>query len=354
MAKGAKGKAKPTTATPADARAKSSPPSPYSTPPPALKKFLELLNPKHVYITHIDRHSRSHKIQVFAMTAALNVALAFVLVWRASIVLPWYMSILFSMWGYETDASVDAPKDLPVIGLLPELLSRTFNLFFDFALAKFVLPWPLDFFFSHVSPTSWRLAVGFQAQEVGVRRSRKWDEDLPKDWLAEDADGLVYKERIMPAIDRAWVKAKTSYLMMDKSWDLDFVAMIHAHDLVKSGANQLKDFEKTVIVHSEDFGWLVWRVWKMDEGAGGQDEGRQKILMFKDKLMDMGKEDLFYRWVEIVQYESSQPGGFTAERQAKAMQQARELFQAQDVDFDKFWKEVGGDTDTAKVPSMSE
>ena len=277
------------------------------------------------------------------MTACLNVAIALLLLWHASAVLPWYISLLFTVWGYETNVKVNVPE-AGATGVVNEAMNRTFNFFLDFMLVKFALPWPLDFFFGHTSPTSWRLSVGFQDQEIGVRKSRKWDEKLPKEWLSEDADGLVYKERIMPAIDRQWVKAKTSYLMMDKSWDLDFAAMARAHGLVKKGTNQLKDFEKTVLAYSEDFGWLVWSVWKMDQGEGGQDAGRHKILSFKEKLEEMGKEDLFYRWIEIVQYETSQPGGFTKERQAEAMRQARELFEAQGVDFDKFWKEVEGDT----------
>ncbi|KAI4148213.1 MAG: hypothetical protein LQ340_005179 [Diploschistes diacapsis] len=335
-----KSKVKPrTSTTPADTKVKLSPPSPWSTPPPALRPFLESLNPKHVYITHIDQHPKGHKKRVFAMTAALNVAIATLLVWRATVALPWYISILFAMWGHEIETGASAPQ----IGsntFINETVSRTGNFFFDFMLARFLVPWPLDFLVGYSSPTAWRLEVGFRDKEVGVRKSRKWDEQLAKGWIAEDANAAICKERIMPAIERQWIRAKTSYLMMDKSWDLDFAAMIRAHNLLKTGSNRLQDFEKTVIVYSEDFGWLVWEVWKLDEGA--QDEGRPKILTFKEKLTEMGKEDLFYRWVEIVQFETSQPGGFTKERQAKAMQEARELFEKQGVDFDKFWEKVGG------------
>jgi hypothetical protein len=56
----------------------------------------------------------------------------------------------------------------------------------------------------------------------------------------------------------------------------------------------------------------------------------------------MGHEDLFYRWVELVQYESTMPGGFTEGRQARAMQEARRMFNEAGVDFAKFWEEVGG------------
>ena len=279
-------------------------------------------------------------MQVFAMTALLNIAIAGVLVWRITVVLPYYVSILMATWGYESSHSVDAPR-MGMAVAVNETMNRTFNFFTDFILARFLIPWPMDFFIGNGSPTSWRLGVGFADQEIGVRKSRKWDEKLAKGWLDESSDGEVYKERIMPAIDRQWVKTKTSYLMMDKSWDLDFAAMLNAHHFVRNGTNKLQDFEKSVLVYSEDFGWLVWQVWKLDDGA--QNEGRHKILTFKEKLTAMDKEDLFYRWIEIVQYETSQPGGFTEERQATTMEQARELFQKHNVDFDEFWESIKGE-----------
>ena len=56
----------------------------------------------------------------------------------------------------------------------------------------------------------------------------------------------------------------------------------------------------------------------------------------------MGKESLFFRWIELIQYESNQPGGFTAERQSQAVTKAKALFQEQDVDFDAFLTSIGG------------
>ena len=56
----------------------------------------------------------------------------------------------------------------------------------------------------------------------------------------------------------------------------------------------------------------------------------------------MGKESLFFRWIEIVQYESSQPGGFTPERQVLAAEKAKQLFAENGVDFDEFIKSTGG------------
>lgn len=44
----------------------------------------------------------------------------------------------------------------------------------------------------------------------------------------------------------------------------------------------------------------------------------------------------------MIQFESSGPGGFTADKQAEAVAKAKEMFLAQGVDFDKFWAKIGG------------
>ena len=318
----------------------SKPPAPYSRPPPVLRPFLESLNPAHIYIVHIDEHPWYFKRRIFSVPVITNVVLAGLLLWRAQVALPHYAAILFSLLGLESSAKVDTKNsewgELMQIGI-----ARASMFFCDWALAKYIVPWPMDFFVgSPASPIQWRWTVGFKDREVVVRKSRRWDKSLPKDWLAEDADPAVYQEKIMPAVDRKWIKDKTGYLMMDKNWDLDFQGMITAHKLISEGKMSLDDFKKTVIVYSEDHGWIIWALHKLDEGA--EDEGRKKIILFKDKLTAMGKENLFFKWIELIQYETSQPGGFTAERQRATMTKAKELFESQGVDFDQFWKEVGG------------
>jgi len=110
---------------------------------------------------------------------------------------------------------------------------------------------------------------------------------------------------------------------------------------VDEGQNQIEDFKTAVFVYAENLGWLSWEVWKEhDEGSG--DEGTKKLQLIKDKLTVMGKENLFFRWIEVVQSETSQPGPFTAERQGKAVQKIRVEFEDRGVAFDDFWADVGG------------
>ena len=207
----------------------------------------------------------------------------------------------------------------------------------DFLLFRFVGMWPWDFFLGkggEASPVGWRRWCGFRDVEVVVRRSRRWDvplfaketsaegdmrgevekrDGVREEWLQEGRQGKLFKERVLPAVDMDWVRNKTSYQMLDQNWDLYFSGMIEAQALVNAGKNKTSDFRTSVLVHTEKWGWLMWEVWReQDEGA--EDEGTKKLQLIKNKLTAMGKENLFFRWIEIVQSETSQTGSFTAER----------------------------------------
>ena len=212
----------------------------------------------------------------------------------------------------------------------------------DWVLVRYIAAWVWDFVGrAPESAVGWRWKVGYADEEVVVRVSRGWDVGLGEGWWEGEGEGEVFQDRIMPAVERNLVRAKTGYMMMDKNWDLDFAAMVRAHGLVRAGEVGMAEFRKMVLVYSEVHGWLVWPVWKLDEGC--QDEGRRrKIIVFKDKLTAMGKESLFFRWVELIQFETSQPGGFNSARQADALKKAKQLFESQGVDFERFWTEVGG------------
>ena len=191
------------------------------------------------------------------------------------------------------------------------------------------------------NPLFWRIGVGFRDQEVAVRRSRRWDLQIGN-FLNEENEGReLLLENIRKAVDPMWMNEKTAYLMLNKEWDLDWRAMVKATKLVDKKEIALEDFRTTILIFHKSFGWLALET----AGVGGsaqEEEGRIKIIAFKDELTAMGKENLFFRWIELIQFESSQPGGFGPERQKIAMAKAREMFEAQGVDFDKFWDKIGG------------
>jgi hypothetical protein len=317
-------------------------PSPYTTPSPTISTFLDNLEPSHVYLFHIDTHPPAKKRQIYAIAAAMNILIALVLLWRAYVAIPTYMKIGLSMLGYDNEETVNiGTSDMGA--LIEAGMRRTFMFVVDYALAVYLLPWPMDFFMGNpASPTKWRWNVRFEDKEIVVRKSRRWDKTLGSDWLEQNnTESPIYTEKIMPAIQRDWIAKKTGYLMMDKCWDLDYPAMISAHALVAQAKATLSDFQKAVAVYSSPLSqWLIWPVYRLDEG--GQEEGRRRIVAFKDKLTAMGKENLFFEWIELIQYESAQPGGFTSERQRLVMERARELFEQQGVDFETFWEEIGG------------
>jgi len=332
-------------------------PAPFTPAPSPLKAFLSTLSPTHIYITSLDAQSRDFKRRIFAVPLLLNLFLTILLLYRLQHAIPTYLAICGAVLGYETSAKVNT-KGMDAMSVLGLGGERALMFLGDFVLGRFVGMWPWGFFWGvggEATPVGWRRWVGFRGVEVVVRRSRKWDGPLfteengsgdvrggvRRQWLEEGKGGKVFEERVLPAVGKIYVKTKTSYLMLDKSWDLFFTGMLKAHALVDEGQNQIEDFKTAVFVYAENLGWLSWEVWKEhDEGSG--DEGTKKLQLIKDKLTVMGKENLFFRWIEVVQSETSQPGPFTAERQGKAVQKIRVEFEDRGVAFDDFWADVGG------------
>jgi len=317
----------------------SSPPPPFKAPPIELKdSLLSTLDPSHIYLTHIDIHPTAFKRRVFTVPILMNTVIAFALIIRFYFAIPAYFSIFVSALGGQPDATVDV-YHTTWTNLAFVIAKRAVMFMFDYAFFVLLVRWPWDFCFgSPGNPLQWRRSVGFRDQEIIVRKSRNWDQLLPEKWMTEDE--ATVKQKIMPAIDKTLLH-KTGYLLLDQDWDLDYAAMVTAHTLVDAGTLPAITFVKLVLVHYPPAGgWIYWDVYAED--SPGREPGREKIMQFQQKLTAMGKEDLFFRWVEIVQYESTQPGGFTPERQGSAMAQAKKLFQEQGVDFEAFWKDVGG------------
>ncbi|KAL6718977.1 hypothetical protein ACLMJK_003212 [Lecanora helva] len=338
-------------------RAKSSsslpsPPSPFTSAPSSLTPFLSTLRHDHIHITSLDKHPSALKRRIFTVPLLLNIFLSLILIYRANYAIPTYTDLVLAVLGYDSPAKVDTQR-LAMRALLRLWMGRVGMLVGDYILVRFVGMWPWGFFLGGVllseeeGPVGWRRAIWFQEIEIIVRRSRNWDREcfaetgVKEEWLEQGKEGMIFKERIAPVVRKDFVRSKSGYLMLDKSWDLDFRGMINAHRLVKTADNKFEEFNTAMFVYSERWGWLVWDIMKEhEEGAG--DEGTRKLQMVKDKLTLLGKENLFFRWIEVVQSETSQPGAFDKERQAKAIEKIRREFEDRDVDFDEFWADVGG------------
>lgn len=339
---------KPPKSSPASS---SEPPKPFKRAPEDLAPFYASLSPAHVYIAHVDSKPADFKRKIFLVPVAINIAIALLFAWRVYYVSPWYFALLASGLGHPNETTVAAAESS--WGQIAWVITRrAFTFLLDFLLFVFVWPWPVEFCFgrTHGSPSQWRWNVGFRDKEIYVRRSRPtWDAKV-----REAVKGTDFEARsqlmtnIGVAVNPMLLNEKTGYLTMNNEWDLDWAAMVHATRLVDKKDVALDAFKLMVLVHHENHGWLSLDLKETRADAAPEDapfdERRTQVFAFRDALAAAGKEDLFYRWIEIVQFESSQPGGFGPEKQVEVAQKIRDLFQEQGIDFDEFWKEsVGSD-----------
>ncbi|KAI9752103.1 MAG: hypothetical protein M1815_000727 [Lichina confinis] len=366
-----KASARSTSSTPtpssSSSSSSSSPPEPFTRAPAILSSFLSGIDPRRLYIIHVDSHPRFFKLQVFAVPFATNVVLAALLVWRAYVILPVYLLLLVSTLerlGNKNGTSV-RPGSVDGTDLLggrqgdvSTIFWRAGNFLFDLLLWQLVLPWPRRFFVGGhdgfvvdewlrwpESAWGWKWRVGFHHREVIVRAAKRswWSYDgfARKDGakaeksppslvsLTDDSNPM-FRSKILPAINEGWMKRRSGYMFLDADWDLDFDAMTLAHAEIKDRTSgvSMNDFRKMLVLHTKEFGWVVWKVWELDAGGekivswkgregkiGDEDDAtekearhlRRKMDVVRNKLITLDKEDLFYRWIELVQYESSSP-----------------------------------------------
>lgn len=313
-------------------------PTPFTAAPDQLKPLLDRLDPALVYITHIDRFAIAAKQHIFLIPVLLNGAIAVLLLWRAWFAFPTYVAIARTVLGYASPATVD-----PVTTTLKEqmwvLITRTLMFAGDFALFRFVGVWPLTFFAEQpANPVSWRWTLGFREKEVIVRESRGWGSKELLAGVKKGEENAFFKTRILPAISREGM-AKTGYLMMNRSWDLDFEVMIDIHTLITYGTLKIEDLDKIVLAHIEGVGWAAWH-WEGESDV--IEERRKKVVLFKDMLTKLGKESLFWKWMEIVEDERDTDGGFTVERQRRVARRVQQQFEMEGVDFEELVHRVGG------------
>ncbi|ORY67038.1 uncharacterized protein BCR38DRAFT_337433 [Pseudomassariella vexata] len=315
-------------------------PAPFKTPPEILLPLIETLEEKHIYIMHIDNKPVEFKRKIFAVPVLMNIAIAALFVWRMYYIVPWYMALLASTLGYANETTFVA-TEMEWEELLPEIIKRTGNFMADLMLFVFLWPWPYEFCFGqeHSNPVTWRWIVGFRDREVIVRRSRSWD-NIIGDVINDESSKSLFMAQIGLATAPMFLQEKTGYLTMNKEWDLDWGVMMDATIMVDKKMIAIEAFKMVVLVHQEEFGWLAVDM-RIGDNAH-DDERRTQVFAFRDALAALGKEDLFFRWIEIVQFESTQPSGFGPEKQIETARQIRELFQKNGVDFDEVWKSSTG------------
>ncbi|KAJ5957222.1 hypothetical protein N7501_011501 [Penicillium viridicatum] len=321
--------------------ASSGPIPPFTKVPQSLQPFVEPLSPDEVYLVHIDISAEELKRQTFTVPLIVNLVVTAVIGLRIYMGISTYPALVATLIGFQSSMTVDTAA-APWTDSVQIILRRTVTICIDYFLVTLLWSWPVNFI---RGPVRWRRAIGFREREVIVRRSnRSWSKELERNrWIREDE---ARRDKIVAAVTPERI-GKTGYLLVDEDWNLDYAAMVRAHALVdrtrRGDGVQIDEFRTAVLVNTDADGWLIWRVG--DENTPTSEKRsiqRDQILAFKEKLTEMGKEDLFLRWVELIQWESSRPGGFTAERQRSAMVQAKQMFEDENVDFSQFWDDMGG------------
>jgi hypothetical protein len=259
---------------------KSEPPNPFSRPSPKLEPFLLQLSKNHVYITHIDTKPLDFKRKIFLVPVLMNIVIVGILICRIKYILPWYIKICLSlMAGSHNETTVDTART-PLNDVAKEILRRTLTFVMDLLIYVFIWPWPRDFFTGRVggNPVLWRFIVGFNDQEIIVRRSRRWFQP-GTNMLEEGTEQDLVFSIVRQAVDPIWMNEKTGYQMLSKEWDLDWKLMIAATNLCDKKTLDMKDFKTTVFVHDKEFGWMTIES-AVTSGSAKEEEGRVSCRNF--------------------------------------------------------------------------
>jgi hypothetical protein len=315
----------------------------------SLHPFVSTLPTDHIYAVHLDRNSTKIKKQAFAVPLILNGLIIAGLCYRIYCAAPIYLSLAITVFNYDTAYHVD-PWMASKGDIFTAIIRRFFLMMTDYALFWLLGSWPREFLFGSVAnrfvgPLGWRMNIWFDEEEVIVRRGRGWDRALLQDvnesnraWRMDEE--LLLKYKIEPAMRQA-TTSRTGLSLLDNNWDLDYHGMSDAHRLLNDGRAELDDLQDLVLVYYHNQ-WLVWHVHEPQELDISDPQQEAKLHRFRDLLKELGREDVFFRWIEIVQYETSQPGGFTEGKRGHAVRQLRDMLIDKGVDYPRFWQVIDG------------
>ncbi|KAK5102212.1 hypothetical protein LTR70_004515 [Exophiala xenobiotica] len=320
----------------------SSPPSPFEPAHAALLPLAKSLPRDHVFVIHPEQTPPALRRQAFIVPVLLNLIISAGLCWRLYRAVPVYLEQLITILGYETSWTV-TPKNLAWGDLINILGSRTILLAIDYVIFGILGRWPYEFLFGDSRP-----------KEPVVRRGRKWDVPIfldeeerkkqakPSDTWTREEELAVYT-KCTDALRKSQT-SKNALSLLDKDWDLDYRAMVDSTELIDQTELSLDDVDHVVLVPWQGK-WYSWYPHKVKATDGHIDpipERDERLESFKKHLIQLGCEDVFYRWIEIVQYETSQPARFTQTKRNEAEQELRRMLRSRKKDDEAFVQAVGG------------
>lgn len=338
------------------------PPAPFAPIPAGLAAFTNTLPTDHVFLLHADTSTSALRRKVFIVPVLLNTFLAGLLIWRLYYAVPEYLYQVLTIFGYQTSWTVDT-QAMPAVDIFKVITSRTAYLMIDYLIFFVLGRWPYEFLFGSkygrfTGAAGWKLSVGFNREkEAVVRRGRGWDDSIfasevirreqgktGAQWTKEEE--LIVYTRCTAALRKTYT-SRTSYLLLDKDWDLDFQGMIDANELIDEGKLNWADMDHVVLVPFSDH-WFCWYPHAVESRGEAvpipelptRDE---RLETLRQKLIAMDCEDLFYRWIEIVQYETSREGGFDSLRKKAAVEELQSMLKERGLDEHDFWQSIGGE-----------
>ena len=336
-------------------------PKPYKPVPAQLQPFVSTLPKEHFYLVHVDRTSTSAKKQAFRVPVILNLIILTGMCLRLYYAAPIYLSLLITVFKYDTSYAID-PSIADTKDIMTTVFNRTMLFATDYAIFWLLGSWPRSFVAGDaanrfVGPLSWRWAVGVQAEEFIVRRSKAWGEEISRgngdgerDWGT--GEEMTISLKVQHAMRKQYI-SRTGLALLDKDWSLDYKAMNDAHRFMADGRVAMEDLENIVLVYWQKQ-WLVWHYYPKDTPARDESLDDPKVHYFRQKLTELGCEDVFYRYIEIVQFESNQPGGISDGGRTQIMKDLREMMFAKGVspeDEALFIMDIGG---SRRMPGLHE
>lgn len=308
---------------------------------------------------HLEQTPPALRRQAFIVPVLLNLIITAGLCLRLYYAVPVYLEQLVTILGYETSWTVK-PKGLAWGDLMYILAYRTMLLTFDYAIFGLLGRWPYEFLFGnkygrYMGCAGWKWEVGFnRSKEPVVRRGRTWDIPIFQDeeqrknqgkpetsWTKEEE--LAVYTKCTDALRRTQT-SKNALSLLDRDWDLDYNAMVDTTELVDQAKINLEDIDHVALVPWQDqwYSWYPHRVKTADGHVEPVEEKDERLESFKKHLIGLNCEDVFYRWIEIVQYETSQPARFTATKREEAEQELRRMLRSRKKNDEAFIQAVGG------------
>ncbi|KAK5088871.1 hypothetical protein LTR05_003093 [Lithohypha guttulata] len=341
-------------------------PAPFIPAPVALLALTNTLPRNHVFLVHPESSLPGLRKRLFLVPVLLNIVIVAGLCWRLYYAVPVYLEQISTILGYQTPYSVK-PKALSWSVLFEIVAYRTFYLTIDYALFGLLGRWPWEFLFGdrygrHTSAFHWKWSVGFNREkEPIVRRARRWDASIyqseierkhqgkpEKEWTKEEE--LAVYTKCSDAL-RQFVTMKNALSLLDKDWDLDYRAMVDTAELIDAAKLTWPDLDHVVLVPWQGK-WYSWYPHGVSTAiSSGQPAKKQdeKLEEFKKALIELKCEDIFYRWIEIVQFETSQPAGLTPNKKMEMEQELKNMLEARNKDFASFLQVIGG---LSSVPGL--